>query len=150
MNNGVWKYDHQMGQKPYLGFVYIVHDKWAKRYYIGKKSYKVKRGLKKGEESDWRYYKTSCKELKDHMAIRPAAEFDFIVLGECTTLGGLAWAETFLQTLSCVPLSSEFYNTRIESITFKVNEEVNKIVVKNWNSFWKAIGKHEHLLIWER
>jgi hypothetical protein len=148
VTNGIWKYHKQMGKAPYLGFVYLVHDTWANRYYIGKKSYKVKKGQSKGEEAAWKSYKTSCKELKDHLAARPLSEFEFIVLGEYRTFGGLAWAETYLQTLARVPLSPYFYNTRLEGISFKVNEDVNKETVSNWNAFWK--DRRPDLVIWEQ
>ena len=37
MNNGHWKFPEQMGEKDYVGFIYVIIDRYMGHVYLGKK-----------------------------------------------------------------------------------------------------------------
>lgn len=118
MNNGHWIFPEQLGGKSKRGFIYVVVDEFMDKFYIGKKSF----WTGDGRESDWRTYMSSSAVLRDMMKERPKADFDYIVLEQYRTVGGLSWAETWslchVEALS----SRRFYNFRVEKVPNKVNE----------------------------
>lgn len=138
LNNGHWLFPKQMGEG--IGFIYLIHDLYMDRFYLGKKLYKSLRGLKKGKETDWRIYKTSSPIMKVHFTARPKSEFKFICLEEYKTKSGLSFAETWTLCHVQAPLSDRFYNKRIEAISFKVLEAVTErhmrrlsTILGDWN-----------------
>jgi hypothetical protein len=123
-NNGHWNFDKQMGEKEYVGFIYIIFDTVLKKYYLGKKNYRGAGKLNRGVESDWKRYKSSSSCLKAHFAERPKEEFLFICLEEYKKKGSLAWAETWSLCFVEAPTTDVWYNKRIEPISWNVIEHV--------------------------
>ena len=125
--NGRWDFEEQMGQKPYVGFVYVIYDTILNRAYLGKKSYRGAGQLNHGDESDWKRYKSSSPILKQFWAAgRPMDEFEFVCIEQYRTKGGLAYAEAWSQAFCEVPTTVYFYNTRMEAVSWKVNEPISE------------------------
>lgn len=122
-NNGHWIFDEQMGSG--VGFIYVIRDNYLKRFYIGKKSFKSKK-LGKIIESNWRQYNSSSPILKEHFVERGMDEFDFICLEQYNTKGTLSYSETWTLCFVEAPTTKEFYNTRIEAVSWSVKEPITK------------------------
>lgn len=120
--NGHWHFPEQMGNG--VGFIYVIRDKVLNRHYLGKKLYQGHGVKNKGKESNWRTYKSSSKTISEIMAQRPADEFEFICLEEYKAKGALAYAETWTLCLVEAPTTVEWYNTRIEAISWPVKEKI--------------------------
>jgi hypothetical protein len=126
-DNGHWCFNRQMnvGNKKYVGFIYIIYDTVLDRFYLGKKNYRSYGKATYGQESDWRRYKSSSNSLAAHFASRPKKEFKFIVLDEYTTKGSLAWAETWSLCHVETPVTLKWYNKQIEKVSWDVKENVS-------------------------
>ncbi len=125
-SNGHWLFPEQMGDPPYTGFVYIIHDLYLNRAYIGKKSFISKSPAHGTRESDWKTYVSSSTILKEFLKIRPKEEFNFICLEQYKTKGTLSYAETWSACIAEVPTSTVFYNTRIEKVSWSVTEPISE------------------------
>lgn len=94
--NTNWK-----GVKPnpheYFGFIYIIHNKVDDKLYLGRKQYHRYVKKKKGNESDWRKYKGSSKNVHADMVKHGLDNFDFYIIGNAKTRGGLVYSEANLQ-----------------------------------------------------
>jgi len=124
-DNGLWLFPEQMGIG--MGFTYIVRDNYLERFYLGKKLYHGHGKLNKGVPTQWRKYKSSSKLLKEMFTERPMKEFDFICLEQYETKGALAYSETWSLCLVEAPTTDNWYNKRIESITWNVKEPITDI-----------------------
>ncbi len=122
--NGHWQYPTQMGGAEYVGFIYVIHDLFTNRMYLGKKDYFVKRGLKKGQPSDWRGYISSNKDLAATMESTGKESFDFYVLGEYKTASGLIYAETWSLCYVDAPCKTKWINKRVEEVSWFIKESV--------------------------
>ncbi|RLA26277.1 MAG: hypothetical protein DRQ62_00140, partial [Gammaproteobacteria bacterium] len=40
INNGHWSFPSQMGDKKYVGFIYVIRDNYMGKFYLGKKQYR--------------------------------------------------------------------------------------------------------------
>jgi hypothetical protein len=125
VDNGIWQFPDQMGVKPYEGFIYVIVDKVLNKAYLGKKYYWGKGKLNKGEPLPWKNYKTSSKKVKAFLKDGKDEEFEFIVLEQYQTKGGLSYAETWSLCRLDTPLSDQWLNSRIEGISWKVKEGVS-------------------------
>ena len=123
--NGHWLFEEQMGAEDKVGFIYVVRDNYMRSFYLGKKLYRGHGKLNKGVESNWRRYVSSSKLLKDMFAERPKEEFDFICLEEYKMKGALSYAETWTACLVEVPTTNNWYNTRIEKVSWSVKEPIS-------------------------
>jgi hypothetical protein len=121
--NGHWRFPEAMG-KGKVGFVYMIRDLILHKYYVGKKQYRKAGQINKGEESDWRYYKTSSRTMAATFAARPIEEFDFFVIEEYETKSGLSFAETWTLCQLEAPTTPMCYNTRIEKVAWAVREGI--------------------------
>ena len=115
-----------MGGKGYHGFVYLIRDPIIKRFYLGKKNYLSKSRKTYNQETDWRTYITSSKLMKEVWQHRPIEEFEFICLEQYKTKGTLRWAETWTLCHVEAPMSTTWYNTRIEGIAWKIKEPISE------------------------
>ena len=122
--NGHWQFPEQLGGEGFFGFIYAIFDPDTKRGYIGKKQYVGAGKLNKGQESDWRRYTSSCKELAEAIRQRGILNFKFIVLEQYKIRGTLTYAETWTQCKVETPTSDVWYNTRIEDISWPVREHI--------------------------
>jgi hypothetical protein len=125
-NNGHWRFDEQMGGKEYVGFIYIIHDMYMGKMYLGKKLYRGTGKLNEGKESDWKRYISSSKLLGENVKERPKDEFDFICVEQYKSKGGLSYAETWSLCFVEAPTKSEWYNKRIEAISWNVKEQITE------------------------
>jgi hypothetical protein len=111
-DNGHWIFTEQMG-KDYVGFVYIIHDEYLNRAYIGKKLFYGTGVHNKGKDTGWKTYKSSSKLLAEMFRERPLTEFKFICLEQYKTKGTLAYAETWSLCFVEAPTTINFYNKLI-------------------------------------
>jgi hypothetical protein len=121
-NNGRWAFFEKMDPDNYVGFIYLIQDPFLREYYIGKKTYRTK----KGEENNWKTYISSSKYLKIMFLERPLSEFQFICLEQYKTKGTLSYAETWSLCHVNAPLSKHCVNMRIEGISWKIQEPISK------------------------
>jgi hypothetical protein len=107
-----------------VGFVYAIRDLVLQRGYIGKKQYFKRGQINKGEETNWKYYKSSSKTMAPLFAARPIEEFEFVCIEEYATPSGLSYAETWTLCAVEAPTTLKWYNTRIEKVAWNVKEPV--------------------------
>jgi hypothetical protein len=124
--NGHWNFPEDMGAPGYFGFVYAIFDPQTKRGYIGKKQFFGTGKLNKGQDSNWRRYTSSCKELNEEIRLRGIQNFSFIVLEQYKIRGTLGWAEVWSQCIAETPTSNVWYNGLIEKVSWAVKEEITK------------------------
>ena len=106
------------------GFVYLIIEKDTSKAYIGLKHYRL-RGKRKGQQSNWKTYTSSSTWVKQLIAERGVDNFDFIILEQYYTRGGLSFAEVWTQVSCEIPSQNEkYFNRFIDKITFKVTEPV--------------------------
>jgi len=122
--NGHWKFPEQMGDKKYVGFIYVIRDTVLKRFYLGKKQYRGTGRVNKGKESNWKKYTSSSKLFLEILKQRPIEEFEFICIEEYKAKGALAYGETWSLCLVEAPTTTGWYNTRIEAISWSVKEGI--------------------------
>jgi hypothetical protein len=123
--NGHWDFPEAMDTRGYVGFIYVLFDTYLKRAYLGKKFYRGNGVKNKGVESDWKKYISSSKVMKEIFAERPRDEFEFICLEQYKMRGALSYAETWSLCFVEAPTSEQWYNTRIEKVSWNVNEPVS-------------------------
>lgn len=114
----------------YEGFIYKIEELSTGRSYIGKKSFWArvtlpplkgrKRKRKVTKDSNWRGYKSSCKELKGLIAANPS-DFRFLILDLCKTKRGLTYLETKYLFELAVLESEEYFNESILGKFFRGN-----------------------------
>lgn len=139
--NGHWSFPEQLGASEYTGFIYVIRDQYLKRLYLGKKMFRGAGKLNRGQESNWKTYKSSSKELKEHFAERPLEEFEFIALEQYKTKGTLSYSETWSLCYVEAPTSNVWYNKLVEKVSWNVRENItdrhkerlNKIL--NWDPY---------------
>ncbi len=119
----------------YEGFVYLIVNTLTLQKYIGRKYFWSKRAKKlKGQkrrkrsitESDWRYYRSSCDELKDDINKLGLDNFEFHILSLHKTRGQTNYAEIREMFLRDVLFSKHndeyiYYNTNIMNRYFRQN-----------------------------
>lgn len=94
---GHWEYDGTLDPEANFGFVYLIHNLKTGRKYIGKKQYYSYKKNKKFKEMDWRGYTGSSKELNLDIETFGKGSFQFLILKECKTRGGLTYIEANMQ-----------------------------------------------------
>jgi hypothetical protein len=125
MNNGHWLFPEDLDHEKACGFVYVIRDKESGMMYIGKKYFRGNGKLNKGKESNWKSYASSSNELKARMKELGKDKFEFHVLEQYYTRGGVSWAETWSQTVVEVPSNNHiWYNRFIDKVTWKSTETI--------------------------
>jgi len=110
-----------------VGFVYLIVYKETNQKYIGKKNYKGRGKLNKGQESNWKSYTSSSSYLNDLIKEKGKENFVFIILEQYYSVGGLSFAETWSQVVAETPSKNdEFINRFIDKVTWKVTEPVTE------------------------
>lgn len=101
-----WKMPDEFHVEDWAGFVYMIVHKDTQKSYVGRKyffsEHKVKIPGKKRKqhvtkESDWKYYRSSCKELQQWIEQEGVDAFRWNVLELCTTRADCNYKETFYQ-----------------------------------------------------
>jgi len=123
-SNGHWQFPERMGDG--VGFIYVIRDNVLQRFYLGKKSFSKSAGYGDRQGSGWRYYTTSSKTIAGILTVRPMEEFDFICLEQYNSKSGLSYAETWTLCFVEAPTSTQWYNTRIEKVSWAVKEGVTE------------------------
>lgn len=115
----------KLDPKGAIGFVYVIIEKTTNKLYIGKKNFKGTGKKNKNVESNWKTYCSSSKSLQDLIKEKGVDSFEFIILEQYYTRGGLSFAETWSQVTCEVPSNNHrFFNRFIDKTTFKVTEPV--------------------------
>ena len=117
----------------------MIIEKSSGRKYIGKKNFRGRGKLNKGQQSNWKSYTSSSKFLNESIKENGKDGFEFIILEQYYTHGGLSFAEVWSQVTMETPSNNEeFINRFIDKITWKVTEPVTtrhkermKFFVKN-------------------
>lgn len=139
--SGHWEFPVEPGSEEYFGFVYAIFDPETRRGYIGKKQYRGSGKLNKGKESDWRRYTSSCKELVEAIRQRGIQNFRFIILEQYKVRGTLTYAETWTQCHVETPTSPNWYNTRIEEVSWNVKEMITDRHKERLKMVMEMVGK---------
>lgn len=127
------KKHHWIGRRPdphlYFGFVYQITNLVDGRLYIGRKQYHKYRKGKKVGEMDWHNYTGSSKRLNDDIKKHGKDKFEFKILRQYKTRGGLVYGEANLlhkrNALTARLEGSDkrlYYNGRIDAIKFVPKE----------------------------
>lgn len=104
----------------YYGFVYLITNLTNDKKYIGRKYFWAKR-KRKLFESDWKVYKSSCKELVSDIKKLGVDKFKFEILHLCKTRGNTNYMELKEQVLHEVLERKDYYNSNILSRFFRTN-----------------------------
>jgi len=123
-DNGHWLFPEKMGEG--VGFIYVVRDNYLEKFYLGKKFFHGHGKLNKGMESNWRKYVSSSNLLKTMFGERPKEEFDFVCLEQYEMKGALSYAETWTLCLVEAPTTEDWYNTRVEKVSWRVRERITE------------------------
>ena len=95
------KEHHWVGIKPdpvkYFGFVYEITNLATGRKYIGKKQYQRWSKKKPVGSNKWEFYTSSSKELNEEIVKLGKSYFEFKILKNLKTRGGLSYVEANLQ-----------------------------------------------------
>lgn len=115
----------------YEGFVYCITRDDGK-YYIGMKFTVSRRRVKVKDskrrkriekDSDWKHYKSSCKELVADIKQLGTDRFKFEILGWYKTRSGVRYAELSYQVKNDVLTDPNSYNSNVLAKFFRSNIE---------------------------
>ena len=122
--NGHWLWDDEpLGKKPYIGFIYVIHDVLRSKLYLGKKQYEGAGVLNKGKTSNWAWYISSSKELSESIKLNGKDNFRFIAIEQYKSKGALSYAETWSLLHVQTPVHRhKWYNMLINKISWTVKE----------------------------
>ena len=115
-NNGHWLFPEQMGKA--VGFIYVIRDNVEKKFYLGRKLFKTKRGA----DTNWRKYTSSSDLLNLLLKERGHDDFDFFCIEQYNTRGSLNYAETWSLCYVHALASDKWYNGQIEKVSWRVKE----------------------------
>lgn len=127
----------------FFGFVYMIKDNTTGQAYIGRKVYWMSKQGVTGcrsksqdrrspkwkaccwKESDWRVYKGSSKNLKQHMKDHPSHDYEYIILKQYASRGTLTYGElkamwdADVLTARLPNGDYKFFNMQIGAIKFR-------------------------------
>jgi hypothetical protein len=107
------------------GFIYLIVEKSTGRKYVGKKNFRGRGRLNKGQPSNWKRYTSSSKFSNQQIREQGKQAFEFIIIEQYYTQGGLSFAEVWTQVYLETPSNNEeFINRFIDRVTWKVTEPV--------------------------
>ena len=119
---------HWVGRKPnpvkYFGFTYLITNLTNGRMYVGKKQYWKYAKRKQQKESDWKVYQSSSKYVKEDIVLHGVKSFEFRILKNYKTRGGLVYGEANTQHKRDVLVKilnknlRLYYNAQIAGIKF--------------------------------
>ena len=125
--NGHWQFDKPLCQDGQFGFIYLIHDKVNNRMYIGKKQYFGTGKENKGQETNWKWYTSSCKALQEAIKANGKEHFEFYVLDEYYVRGTLGFAETWSLMFVEAPANRDkWYNMLVGKISWTVKEAISE------------------------
>ncbi len=126
-DNGHWEFPEQLDHLNAFGFVYLLIDKTNGMMYIGKKLFKGTGKLNRGKQSNWKTYTSSSKDINAIIDEHGIDNFEFHVLEQYYTRGGLSWSETWSQCHVEVPTNNHiWYNRFIDKVQWRSTEVVTE------------------------
>ena len=125
-DNGHWNFTELLDYNNAFGFVYLIKDTKNGMMYIGKKIFRGTGKINRGKPSNWRTYTSSSKDINALIEENGKDSFEFYVLDQYYTRGGLSWAETWSQCFVEVPTNNHiWYNRFIDKVQWRSSEEVS-------------------------
>jgi hypothetical protein len=125
--NGHWKFDKVLNTQKYVGFIYLIHDVIENKRYIGKKQYKGTGKVNKGQETNWKWYISSCLALQASIKANGIENFEYYVLDEYIYKGSLGYAETWSLMYVESPANRDlWYNSLVQKISWNVKEYITE------------------------
>lgn len=124
-DNGHWIFCEELDSNNAFGFIYIIKEKSTNMMYIGKKLFRGTGKTNNGKQSNWKTYTSSSKDLNAIINEKGKDAFDFYVLEQYYTRGGLSWAETWSQCYVEVPTNNHiWYNRFIDKVQWRSTEHI--------------------------
>ena len=125
-DNGHWSFPEQLDHENAFGFIYLIKNINTGMMYIGKKIFRGTGKINKGKPSNWRVYTSSSKDINNMIEEIGIDSFEFHVLEQYYTRGGLSWAETWSQCFVEVPTNNHiWYNRFIDKVQWRSSEVVS-------------------------
>ena len=125
--NGHWDFDEELGMKGFVGFIYVIVDKNNNKIYLGKKQFKGAGKLNKGQESNWRWYISSSKELSAAIKNYGKEGFEFIAIEQYRTKGMVSYAEVWsLMFVESPYRQDKWYNLLVNKVSWTVKEPISE------------------------
>ena len=125
-DNGHWLFPEQVKIENIFGFVYLIRNRKTNMMYIGKKIFRGTGKINRGKPSNWRVYTSSSKDINALIEERGIDSFEFYVLEQYYTRGGLSWSETWSQCHVEVPTNNHiWYNRFIDRVQWRSSEIVS-------------------------
>jgi hypothetical protein len=125
-DNGHWNFTEQLDYDNAFGFVYLIKNTKTGMMYIGKKIFRGTGKINRGKASNWRIYTSSSKDINALIEENGKDSFEFYVLEQYYTRGGLSWAETWSQCFVEVPTNNHiWYNRFIDKVQWRSSEEIS-------------------------
>lgn len=122
---GHWQFCEPMGGPGYIGFIYVIRDVMNEKLYLGKKQYKGLGKLNKGEDSNWRWYISSSKELSESIKKNGKQHFEFVAIEQYKSKGALSYAETWSLMHCETPVRRDkWYNLLVNKVSWVVKEPI--------------------------
>lgn len=126
LDNGHWSFTEQLDYENAFGFVYLIVNKKTKQKYLGKKIFRGNGKSNRGRQSNWRTYTSSSKDVNALIEELGIDAFDFYIVEQYYTRGGLSWAETWSQCHVEVPTNNHiWYNRFIDKVQWRSTEEIS-------------------------
>lgn len=123
--NGHWDFPEPLGENGEFGFIYLIHDTLEEKFYLGKKQFRGTGKLNKGEESNWKYYTSSSKELVASIKRNGKDFFEFYVIEQYYKRGTLGYAETWsLCLVEALANREKWHNGLINKVSWNVTEKI--------------------------
>lgn len=141
-NNGHWDWDDEpLGSKPNIGFIYVIKDIINAKLYLGKKQFVGAGKVNKGQDSNWRWYISSSKELSESIKTHGKDNFEFIAIEQYKSKGGLSYAETWSLLHVQTPVyRDKWYNVLINKISWRVTEPPTARHRERLHAIMKEVG----------
>ena len=137
--NGHWQFPKSMGDKEYIGFIYIIRDVVNEKLYLGKKFYRSTGKETRGNELNWRWYISSSKELSEAIKKNGKQNFEFVCIAEYRSKGMLSYAETWSLLHVEAPFRRDkWYNLLINKVSWVVKEPISEEHKARMNMMLKA------------
>ena len=125
-DNGHWQFPQQLDFLKAIGFIYLVRHIKTGEFYIGRKNFRSDSKATKGKQLAWRNYVSSSKPLVEKINKIGVDKFEFYVLEQFYTKGGVGWAETWSQAFAATPVNPLCMNRIIEGLCWKSTEDISE------------------------
>jgi hypothetical protein len=126
-DNGHWRFPKQLDYLKAHGFVYLVREMNTGQFYIGRKNFRSEAKATIGKQLDWRTYLSSSKKLQEKLEKMGLSKFEFYVLDQYYSKGGVGWAETWSQAFAATPVNPLCINRIVEGVTWKSTEDITPL-----------------------